>query len=105
MWGELYPQAINTGILCKFTPAIDLDITNPEAAAAVEQLAREQFEERGDVLVRFGKAPKRAILLRTDEPFKKITLPLIAPNGGSTDQKIEILGDGQQLVVAGIRSG
>ena len=39
---------------------------------AVEELARERFEERGYVLVRIGKAPKRAVLLRTDTPFPKI---------------------------------
>jgi putative DNA primase/helicase len=102
LWREMYPQAINTGILCRTTPAIDIDVLNPEAADAVEQLAREHFEEHGNVLVRFGRVPRRAVLLRSDEPFKKLVLPLIAPNGGSTDQKIEILGDGQQLVVAGI---
>jgi hypothetical protein len=79
--------------LTRLAPAIDIDILNPEAAEAVE--------ERGNFLVRTGKAPKRAILLRTLEPFKKLQALLIAPNG-DTEQKIEILGDGQQLVVAGI---
>jgi hypothetical protein len=101
LWGSLYPYSINTGILTRLAPAIDIDILNPEAAEAVEELARERFEERGYFLVRTGKAPKRAILLRTLEPFKKIQALLIAPNG-DTEQKIEILGDGQQLVVAGI---
>jgi hypothetical protein len=63
-------------------------------------LARERFEERGHVLVRFGQAPKRAILLRTDLPFKKIVGNLIAPDG--SEQKIELLGDGQQVVAFGI---
>jgi hypothetical protein len=46
-----------------------------------------------------AKAPKRAILLRTDKPFKKIIRKLTAPDG--TSHKIEVLGDGQQLAVAG----
>jgi hypothetical protein len=71
----------------------------PEAAAAIEALAREHFEERGYILVRFGKAPKRAILLRTDEPFKKIVRKFAVPNG--TEQKIEIMGNGQQVVCYG----
>ena len=71
------------------------------AAEAIEDLARERFEERGYFLVRIGKAPKRAVLFRTDVPFKKLTLALVAPDGG-TRQKIEILGDGQQVVVHGI---
>ena len=101
LWSKLYPQATNTGILTARVPAIDIDITFESAAIAIEELARERFEERGYFLVRIGKPPKRAILFRTDAPFKKMTLALVAPDG-DTRQKIEILGDGQQVVVAGI---
>ena len=100
LWEKVYPQATNTGILTQLTPTLDIDITNPEAAEAVEALARERFEERGFVLIRIGQAPKRAILLRTNTPFKKITGKVVAPNG-DTDQKIELLADGQQVVVFG----
>src|SRR5262249_40047423 len=103
LWEKVYPYAINTGILTQFTPTLDIDITNSEAADAVEALARERFEERGFVLVRTGQAPKRAILLRTDTPFKKITGIVIAPSG-DTDQKIELLANGQQVVVFGIHA-
>jgi len=96
-WEKVYPLATNTGMLTQFTPTLDIDITNPEA---VEALARERFEERGFVLVRTGQAPKRAILLRTDTPFKKITGTVVAPKG-DTDQKIELLATGQQVVVFG----
>jgi hypothetical protein len=101
LWERVYPYAGNTGILCRTTPCIDIDITNAEAAEAVEALLKERFEERGYCLVRTGKPPKRAVLFRTDASFKKLILPLVAPNGDTT-QKIEILGDGQQVVVAGI---
>jgi hypothetical protein len=100
LWDKLYPHATNTGILTQLTPTLDIDITNPEAAKAVEALARERFEERGFVLIRTGQAPKRAILLRTNTPFKKIIGNVIAANGGA-DQKIELLADGQQAVVFG----
>jgi hypothetical protein len=99
-WERQYPEATNTGVLTDITPAIDIDITHPDAAAAVEALAREHFEEHGYILVRFGKAPKRAILLCTNEPFSKITRTLTAPDGST--QKIEILATGQQVVVSGI---
>src|SRR5580704_15310719 len=85
LWDKVFPYAKNTGILTRITPTIDIDILNPEAAVAVEELARERFEERGYFLVRTGQSPKRAILLRTLEPFKKIQALLIAPNG-DTDQ-------------------
>src|SRR5262249_41081757 len=100
LWEKAYPLATNTGILTQLTPTLDIDITNPEAAEAIEALARERFEERGFVLVRIGQAPKRAILLRTDTPFKKITGTVILPNG-DTHQKIELLANGQQVVVFG----
>jgi hypothetical protein len=63
-------------------------------------LAREFFEEHGDIHVRFGLPPKRLIPLRTDEPFTKQLRMFTAPDG--SEQKIEILGDGQQYVVDGI---
>ena len=88
-------------MLTKFTPCIDIDLLNEDAAKAVEELARERFEERGYFLVRVGKAPKRAILFRTNDPFPKCSLALVAPNGDTT-QKIEVLADGQQVVVAGV---
>ena len=101
IWSKLYPYAGNTGILTKVTPTLDIDVLDPDAAAAVEALARERFEERGYVLPRFGNAPKRAIPFRTNDPFRKVKIELIAPDG-SVGQKLEMLGDGQQVVVHGI---
>jgi hypothetical protein len=102
LWETVFPDAINTGILTKLTPAFDIDILNPEAAAAVEDLARERFEEHGYILVRTGKAPKRAIPFRTDTPFKKIVRNLISPcSSEQNPEKLELLADGQQLVVFG----
>ena len=100
LWAKTWHLAQSTGVLAKFTPAVDIDITAEDAAEAVEALAREFLAEHGDVYVRIGKAPKRLIPLRTDEPFTKMSRVFIAPNG--TGQKIEILGDGQQYVVDGI---
>jgi hypothetical protein len=97
MWAKTWPDADNTGILTKRTPAIDIDIVIPAAAEAVETLAREHFGERGRILVRFGSPPRRAILLRTDQPFKIIKLRL-----DKDKNKIEVLATGQQLVAFGI---
>jgi hypothetical protein len=101
IWSKLFPQALNTGALTRLMPALDIDIKNPEAADAVEQLVRERFEDGGYILTRFGQPPKRAIPFRTNTPFSKIATGLVAPDG-STDQKLELLCNGQQLVVAGI---
>jgi hypothetical protein len=98
-WAREFAEAISTGILTRSIPVVDIDITYPDAAEAVEALVRERFGERGRIMVRFGKAPKRAILLRTDEPFKKIEREFTAPDG--SEQQIEILANGQQVVVFG----
>jgi hypothetical protein len=100
LWEKLYSYDLNTGVLCRFTPAIDIDITGLEAAEAIEDLAREHFEERGPVLIRVGLPPKRLIPLRTREPFTKTFRTLFAPNG--SEQRVEVLGDGQQFVAFGI---
>jgi hypothetical protein len=100
LWSDLYPYAQNTGILTRLTPVLDIDILVPDAAAAIETLVRKRFEDRGAILVRIGAAPKRAILFRTDDPFKKITKNVIAPN--ATEQKIELLANGQQVVCFGV---
>jgi hypothetical protein len=101
LWAKLYPTGTNTGILTRSTPALDIDIMDAGAAEAIEELARERFEERGYFMVRIGMAPKRAVLLRTDAPFRKVAVTLTAANGG-TGHRIEVLGNGQQVVVDGI---
>ena len=97
-WSRNWPRATNTGILTRVTPTIDIDILNEPAAIAVEELIRERFDERGCVLSRIGRAPKRAVLFRTLEPFTKLTTNFV----GKDVEKIEFLCDGQQLVAHGI---
>src|SRR5262245_8535424 len=80
MWSKVWPNAINTGVLTRYTPTLDLDILNEEAVRACEMLIDHYFEDRGRVLIRIGKPPKRAILFRTNAPFKKFTLNLTAAN-------------------------
>jgi len=96
MWAKIWPDALNTGVLTRNVPTLDLDILNEEAVRACEDLVRSRCEEAGPILVRIGNPPKRAILFRTDEPFDKIAVNLIAPNG-SEGQKIELLSNGQQV--------
>jgi hypothetical protein len=103
LWERVFPHARSTGILTRDCPAMDIDISIAPAADAVEQLARDRFGEDNRFPVRFGRAPKRAILFQTDAPFPKITANLIAPDG--SEHKIEILGNGQQLVAFGIHPG
>ena len=82
-------------------PTLDLDILSEDAVRALVDHVREHYEESGHILPRIGKPPKCAIPFRTEEPFKKIVVNLIAADG-SEGQKIEFLADGEQVVVAGI---
>jgi hypothetical protein len=70
----------------------------PQAARLVEGIARRHLGGKGEILIRIGSPPKRAIPLRTNAPFKKIVVALASPNSkpGDKPQKIEVLGDGQQ---------
>ena len=100
-WDRDWPGANNTGILTKLTPTIDLDLLNEQAAIAAENLVRERFDGRGTILARIGRAPKRAIPLRTKAPFKKLTTNFVVTNGAGSE-KIEFLADGQQFVAHGV---
>ena len=100
-WSNDYPSATNTGVLTAPMPTLDVDILDPEAAAAVETLVRDRFGDCGRFLVRFGRPPKRAIPFQTAKPFPKILRMLVGPDGNA-DQRIELLCDGQQLAVDGI---
>ena len=100
-WDRDWPNASNTGILTKLTPTIDLDLLNEPAAVAAEKLIRKRFDGLGCVLTRIGRAPKRAILFRTETSFKKLTTNFLVLTGAGAE-KIEFLADGQQLVAHGI---
>jgi RecA-family ATPase len=99
-WSQTHPQWRNTGIITSTTPTVDVDISHPEAAQTVATTIRDWFDGRGVILERFGSPPKRAIPFRTKQPFKKMLVRFVDPAGSV--HKIEILGDGQQFIAAGI---
>ena len=86
------------------TPCLDIDIEDPDAAEAIEDVVRERFEEHGAICVRFGRWPRRAIFFKAATPFKHAERKFIAPNG-DTKQKVEMLADGRQVIVHGIHEG
>ena len=99
-WGTDYPHWANTSELLGYTAALDDDITQPDAADAVDRVTREWFDGRGTILTRFGAAPKRAVLFRTSTPFTKKVIHFVAPDG--KHHRVEMLGKGQQLVLSGV---
>jgi RecA-family ATPase len=97
-WGNLYPAALNTGILTRTTPAVDIDVSDREIAEVIEAALWDMIGGRG--MVRFGQPPKRAILFRTEMPFGKISTPIFtAPDG--QQHHVEVLCKGQQIIVLG----
>jgi len=99
-WSLNCPRANNTGILTRLVPTLDLDLLQENAAIAAENLVRERFDGLGSILRRIGRPPKRAILFRTKDPFKKLITSFTA--NGTGPEKIEFLADGQQVVAHGI---
>lgn len=83
----------NIGIRADHTPAVDIDCVDAELAAIIQAVA---FETLGAAPVRVGRAPKRILMYRAAEPFGRMRLWI-------DDRKhlVEILGSGQQYVLAG----
>lgn len=82
------------GILTKYTCAIDIDCMDEETALKFEGWCLENI---GKAPIRIGRAPKRLLLYRTTEPFRK-RRSTVYVDEWADKQLIEVLGDGQQFV-------
>lgn len=82
------------GINTRSTPAVDIDVNDEDVALAMERFC---IEEIGLTPVRIGKYPKRLLMYRSTESFRKM-LSKKYLNEWMDTQRIEILGDGQQFV-------
>jgi Family of unknown function (DUF5906)/Bifunctional DNA primase/polymerase, N-terminal len=95
-----YRDAQNTGILTRTTPAVDIDVVDAVVADELQRFVFEKIGKFGAGMVRFGAAPKRAIVFRTGSPFAKLFTPIfVSPDG--RNHRVEVLCDGQQIVVHG----
>ena len=100
---------LGIGLLTATLPAVDIDVLDREVGDRIEALARQHL---GDTpLCRIGKAPKRLLVYRTDQPFLKVKtrvfrLPTDPPIGKDfKGHAVEVLGDGQQFVAYGKHPG
>lgn len=93
-WVKSGYQWSGVGIITKNTPAIDVDVRDEEVALKIEAWIRENI---GDAPLRIGRAPKRLMVFRTDEPFRKLRSTKYVDDWGDEHQ-IEFLADGQQFV-------
>jgi len=99
-WPQLYPCALNTGILTRATPTVDIDVYDADVVTELRSLLWSVVGDAGHFIVRVGQAPKCAIPFQTDQPFAKISTPIFTSPDGRKHH-VEVLGDGQQVVVFG----
>ena len=93
---DQYPQA-STGIVLGNVCVIDIDVLDSKVASNCKNIVS---AELGDAPCRFGKAPKCALFFRVDGlSFKKLATQTYTIDGHRA--QVEILCDGQQVVVAG----
>lgn len=83
------------GVIAATTPAIDVDILDPEVAERMSQEIDQIFAGQS-LMTRTGRAPKFLIPFRSDEPFRKLSSGVYTD--GKHDHHVEVLGDGQQWV-------
>lgn len=89
----------NIGLRADRFPAIDIDCKDFTLAQMIEEAA---IGWLGTAPVRIGKAPKRLLAYRTDEPFGRMRLWI---KRGDENHLVEILCQGQQYLVAGTHPG
>src|SRR3974390_1834354 len=77
-WAQDWPDHTNTGVLCRDTPFIDIDVTDQDVAEEIESLLEREIENSA---VRIGLPPKRAIPFRADVPFETLHCKFKAPSG------------------------
>lgn len=86
----------NIGIKAGLYPGVDIDCTDEAISLLIENLSKQHL---GDAPVRVGQAPKRLLMYRAAEPFGRMRLWFRV---GEKQHLIEVLGEGQQYVVAGV---
>ena len=87
------------GIRTDVLPALDIDVDDPELAKRIVALVRQRIGAGALMRTRAG-SPRVAVLFRTDAPVfkRKIAFTLL---GEARNQAVELLGTGQQVVIAG----
>lgn len=95
---QSWPAKGNIGILCAHTPAVDVDVQDE---AFTESFVDWIGDMCGEAPARVGRAPKKLLVFRTLEPFRKIASRFWTDAAGNT-HRVEVLGKGQQFVAFGL---
>jgi hypothetical protein len=95
-WDMQFSTAQNHGVRL---PAIDIDISDPEVCADLENEVKDWLDGNGQVLVRFGNAPRRLIPFRIDGDLKKVSRTF--KDAAGNEQMLELLGTRSQFIAYG----
>ncbi|MHB2205255.1 PriCT-2 domain-containing protein [Methylobacterium sp. CM6257] len=101
-WSRLYPDSVNTGLLCGHLAGVDIDVLDPALSASIANRARKILGPTP--LERTGRQPKLLLAYRLPisgnkiqtAPFYYTDDPLEKPT------KVEVLLRGHQFVAFGI---
>ena len=101
-WAANGQGHLNVGLRTGALAAVDLDLYDPDVAARVYEAFVARF---GEAPCRVGRAPKRLLVYAAEAPRTKINSAVwLRPNPeeGEKENKVEVLGIGQQFVAYGI---
>src|SRR4051794_10882902 len=102
--GWAHWPGVNVGLrACHAAPwvaFIDVDVLHPQASAEIQAMLRRRLDGRGELLTRFGQAPKVLTPVQVTEPVRRNRSTVVEIDG--QHHMVELLGQGQQAVVAGI---
>jgi virulence-associated protein E/primase-like protein/bifunctional DNA primase/polymerase-like protein len=102
-WSRSQRECASTGILCGKVSGVDIDVLDE---ALSKRIIAKAIERLGPTpLTRIGRAPKTLLCYRLVMPIKKLSTPELFFADDANDAKatkVEILGDGQQVVAFGI---
>ena len=87
----------NIGLKAGKYPALDIDVVNESLARIIGDMATKAL---GAAPIRIGRAPKRLLMYRTDDQIGRMRLRF--RDGKGVEQLVELLGEGQQYVIAGV---
>ena len=85
----------NIGMMGKHFPALDIDVEDQLLAETLQTFASTHF---GSAPVRLSREPRRLLVYRTEEPFRKVALRF---EYRGEKQLVEFLGEGRQYLVHG----
>jgi hypothetical protein len=102
-WERRQPDCTNSGMLCGGVSGVDIDVLDADLSVQINAMAIARLGPTP--LKRIGRAPKTLLCYGLADPINKLSTPdLLFPDDADDAKptKVEIMGDGQQVVAFGI---